>query len=762
MKQLLFKSLLGALALGGSLSVSAQVAQIGETDYETLTEAFVAAEAGQTITLLKDCEATALISVDKEIVFDLNGYELTNNVTGSRLFRLSGVNFTIENGKITTPETNTGSYGIVDFRDPSNVASPDANLTVKDVIVSGDTDDGSMFAIRTNGQTITLDNVTATMPGKTLNYSILNAYNLQVNATINGGTFEHGSTRKSMPAFQFGRNSNFTINGSKVISHSGPVFEASACTGVVTDCDMVCDNTSGNFNDACVAVSNGSDVTVKGGTYTGAYAAYVFNSGGTITIDGGTFTGSKAAIQADATQNASASVIVNDGTFNGDVKTQGAGDAKIEISNGTFTADVTKFLAEGSQAVATTDAQGNTVYMVVPPTNNAVALVGTTYYDSLTEAFAAAEAGQTISLLKDCEATALISVDKDMVLDLNGYELTNNVTGSRLFRLSGVNFTIENGKITTPETNTGSYGIVDFRDPSNVASPDANLTVKDVIVSGDTDDGSMFAIRTNGQTITLDNVTATMPGKTLNYSILNAYNLQVNATINGGTFEHGSTRKSMPAFQFGRNSNFTINGSKVISHSGPVFEASACTGVVTDCDMVCDNTSGNFNDACVAVSNGSDVTVKGGTYTGAYAAYVFNSGGTITIDGGTFTGSKAAIQADATQNASASVVVNDGTFYGALVVNGPQDNAKITLKGGSYDAKNVEEFCADNFHPVVGEDGMTRVEAGVSSVVDAFAPGAVASEIQGVYNFNGVRVADSAEGLAPGLYIINGKKTMIK
>ena len=81
------------------------VAQIGEVQYETVAEALAAAKSGETVTLLKDCTDTGVVTiVNPGVVLDLNGKYLTaNNVLsfGSviDLLEAGGVNITDDTTK---------------------------------------------------------------------------------------------------------------------------------------------------------------------------------------------------------------------------------------------------------------------------------------------------------------------------------------------------------------------------------------------------------------------------------------------------------------------------------------------------------------------------------------------------------------------------------------------------------------------------------------------------------------------------------------
>ena len=186
-------------------------------DYATLAEAFTAAQEGETITVLKDLDVNEMIPVTKSVTLDLNGKTITSQIPQNRLFRLSGVTFTIDgkNGKFIIPGTYLSSYGFVDFRDASNAASADAKLIASDVSFEGGTKDGSLFAFRTSGQAIDFDNVNVNLTGGYA-YSIINGYKCSVDINIKGGEYICNSTHQTAGVFQAYDGSNINFNGVKV------------------------------------------------------------------------------------------------------------------------------------------------------------------------------------------------------------------------------------------------------------------------------------------------------------------------------------------------------------------------------------------------------------------------------------------------------------------------------------------------------------------------------------------------------------------
>ena len=178
MKRVLF-SLAAALAL--AVPSFAQVAQIGDATYDTLSAAFAAAQDGQTISLLQDIETDTQIVVPagKDITLDLNGQDIdltmdtaqftipsgaTLNVVGEGTLRNTTVNYSRGNRifEVRGASTDDGTKailkvgpdvtlectcGIVVF---GSAGTPTAAYGV-DVEMAG-TINNKMYAITTNGQ----------------------------------------------------------------------------------------------------------------------------------------------------------------------------------------------------------------------------------------------------------------------------------------------------------------------------------------------------------------------------------------------------------------------------------------------------------------------------------------------------------------------------------------------------------------------------------------------------------------------------------
>ena len=76
------------------------------------------------------------------------------------------------------------------------------------------------------------------------------------------------------------------------------------------------------------------------------------------------------------------------------------------------------------------------------------AAVGTTHYDSLAEAIAAAEEGGTVALLTDVTVSGGLTLDKALTLDLGGKTLTGQKTDNAVFLTVTDELTVKNGTVT--------------------------------------------------------------------------------------------------------------------------------------------------------------------------------------------------------------------------------------------------------------------------------------------------------------------------
>ena len=328
------------------------VAMIGSKEYTTLPDAITAADENATVTLLKDVTVTKPIEVAKSMTLDLNGHVLTaataSDRSESKDEKNSAIWVTAENVNLTINGMTAGSgmkmgdthntdwktkvWGFVDLRE----GSAGSTVTINGGSYTGSTcasDNYHYTALFTVGSEskLVLNNVSAETDERVVKASGCGE------VIVSGGTYNITGINAFLGAAFETKTASFT-DMKLTAKYGGCVQVGSNAT--LENCEIkVTDIRTGDgtYLNCAVAVQYGGTATVKSGTYTAPYAAYVYNSGGTINIENGTFTG---VVRADATTDTTAVINIKNGSFNGEIqKGGGPGSETISITGGTFSFD---------------------------------------------------------------------------------------------------------------------------------------------------------------------------------------------------------------------------------------------------------------------------------------------------------------------------------------------------------------------------------------------------------------------------------------
>lgn len=367
------------------LSVSAddgKVAKAGGTEYSTLQEAINVAGNGDTITLIANANEDVVIETGKDITINIaDGVTLTNIKEHT----------IINKGKLTI----------------------------------------------TGGGTV--DNVTH---GKATVYNDLNAI-----AVLNGGIYKR-SQETGIDSNNSGGNSYYTIKnyGTMEINSGVTVENKGKYSSLLANGWY----SYGSANEPSTDGNPVAKLTINGGTFTGGLNTVKNDDAGEMIINGGTITGfAQSCVQNNNVltitggdivgeeNNSDAAIVsraVNGSTVNKGITKITGGTVKggnpciredttygsthqTEITGGTFSSDVTKYLKEG--LVQNTDGT------IVEKTY--IASIGDKGFDSLTAAINAANNGDTISLKSSTTEDIVIPNGKTFTIDiLEGVTLTNN------------------------------------------------------------------------------------------------------------------------------------------------------------------------------------------------------------------------------------------------------------------------------------------------------------------------------------------------
>lgn len=367
------------------LSVSAddgKVAKAGGTEYTTLQEAINVAGKGDTITLIANTNEDVVIETGKDITINIADGATLTNIKEHTI---------INKGKLTI----TGSG--------------------------------------------TVDNVTN---GRAAVYNDLNA-----EAILNGGTYKR-SQETGIDSNNSGGNSYYTIKnyGTMEINSGVTVENKGKYSSLLANGWY----SYGNPNEPSTNDDPASKLTINGGTFTGGLNTVKNDDAGEMIINGGTITGfAQSCVQNNNVltitggdivgeeNNSDAAIVsraVTSSTVNKGITKITGGTVKggnpciredttygsthqTEISGGTFSSDVTKYLKKG--LVQNKDGS------VVEKTY--IASIGDKGFDSLTAAINVANNGDTISLKSSTTEDIVIPKDKALTIDIaEGVTLTNN------------------------------------------------------------------------------------------------------------------------------------------------------------------------------------------------------------------------------------------------------------------------------------------------------------------------------------------------
>ena len=475
----------------------AYLAMVGDTSYYTMDEAFHAAVAsGETLTLLRDyTTGSSQNSGSKSFTIDLNGYTWT--YTGKEVdcaafeINYSDVTLTVKNGKVVSSQL----AGLIPSAMSGTITYDNSGLVFENVEMTANGHSG----IETNGSNT---NDTVTLKNSTLN--VPNGYGIY-----------------------FPSSGTLTIDNSVI---NAKTMGVQICSGSL--------NVTGDKT-AITVTGDGVAKTENDGAIEDGAAISIVNRAGykglsNIEVKDGKFkaNGTNAAVKAYKWEDQTASAFDNS-------------ENVVAISGGTFSSVVDKSLCADGY-IPTQNADGT--YGVKE--GKYVAEIGSQGYESLQEAVAAAEDGQTVTLLAD--ATEDVVISKSITLDLGGKTLTNTNAGKATISVTSGTVTVKNGNVV---------GGNDYYNIEVTKNSGADLTLTDVTATAGNTGSSMID---NWGTLTITsgtytgglNVVKSEEGSkltitggtfTLNYAPSSGYTAVIlvygDTTISGGEFIQNATPK---------------------------------------------------------------------------------------------------------------------------------------------------------------------------------------------------------------------------
>ena len=571
-------------------AVGNKVAAIGDDEYFKLTDAFDIVTTNGTVKLLQDVTLSETFVMDREITssIDLAGHTLT----GSGCTAVA-----ITNGHVTITSTADSPNGTV------------TSTGTGAVIQLGDDDGDKRATSLTIGENVDVTTITA-----------------------NGINVAGSKTRETLTVY-----GNVTTTGKPAIIGSGDAEKGGTTITIAPSSTIT---TSDNV---AIYHPQSGELMIDGKVIgTGTTAGAIEMKGGDLTVAAGatvTATGTAEhnpdpipSLSNDVpSTNGYAIAIVENADFSG------VGKVFID-KTATVTGVIATLIDSENNKVAEPEFNGD-IYMLAEVMKTETR---GEKYSKLKDAVAAAVAGETVRLLDYITLTEALTIDKNITLNFDVYDITGNQASGAVIAVSN-GATIKNGGIITAQ-----QGI-------SITGGTVNLQQLDIKA-----DAGSLAI--SGGTVTADKASAFTSSSANTVAISNGAVVTINGKVeNTGAYAAIAATGSEAA------TALTINSGATVTSTGKGIDWESA----------------------------GTLTIKGGKMTGTDAVYA--NAGTVTINAGTFTGAGSGYAVNIV-GSTCNPTVKHGTFYCEDAANPIVADSKTGFVEGDYFNKAIaQDLCAPGY-----------------------------------------------------------------
>ena len=690
--------------------------QVGENLYSTLDEAM---NAGDTITLIKDATFTAFtLSDEKTLTIDLMGHKLSS--TGGADITVSG------SAELTIQSTNTpGTLDMTGLPKANSAAITVKTASSVELNNVNYTTDGTGLFPQGDAATVTVENCTLDTKGYCLGTNAGTSENYRVKITLSDSTFNASGTAMYLNVPGTLEMDTCEVNGymhGMFIRGGTATIKNSTITNTMDDASLSTyfeEIPWGSGNMVNLAALTLGDKSNSDSSSSYRYPTSVTLENTTVKMEGAAKDSYPAIYlyqMNDSKRQVTLNITGDNSNYVGDISVNnkdvnGETTAKVSITGGTFTDNVSEYVADGCTLLG--DAE-NGYYVVAEgniPDEDAVASIGNSFYSSLAAAVDMADPGDIITMVKGTQLSSAIAIDKAVTLDLNGKTITAGANPIQVLKsgeltiqdsagqgaieaenplsVEGGSLILENGKISVENTTNG-YGIYVSKNGS-VTVNGGEISSTYAPLSGNNTTGDMnFTV--NGGTLTAEYGPAIyMPG-------------QVNLTITNGTLNGGISLRMGQVNISGGTINATTNDidpiDKYYKYSGNAW--------LPDALYVFNGTYVSKNDK---YGNSLNLNITGGTFTcensqgGAITIYDLGKveqKSSITISGD----AKLSTNAESREAYQVLNLKEVGVSSPAEGYGKHSGDVKTAITGGSFSMKPDASYLAE---------GYTTVSSGNSS-----------------------------------------------
>ena len=660
------------------------VAKVGDTEHSTVQAAIDSVGEGETATieLLRDVSDESVTVSGKDVTIDLSTHTL--NSKGSAVTIQGGSSVTLKNGAVTSES----SYAVV-VRDGS-LNTDGLTLTGAGGIEIGDNKGTTAGAVTIGGGTTITANGTGwcgvLIQGSASGTSSLVMNSGSITVPMGFGVSGNGSAGLG--------NTSIIINGGQINSTNGPAIYHPQSGSLVLNSGSLTGYTGIQLCSGKLSVPVGSSVSVTStglddldkmepgdGNLDDGAAVSAINRGypggaPLVDIQGGKFT---SVTGADAVRAYSWD------STTGEKSSWEDANENVSISGGTFSSDVTEFLADGM-----TQNKGEVVEL--PD----VAEVDGVGYKSFEAAVEAAKSGGTVTLLADIEDAGRITLSAgySITVDLNEHDIT---FGENAY------FFVQGGSLTITGEGTVKEG-------SPYYAP--------ILVKGSTVDVANYSVVNVGENVTLegwsglfiDNNNNCAYGVVANVDGTITSVLDTTGAAGHGIYVNGSVKQTsgnVPNITVGKTAKISSKGNGIYAAGYAIWDISGSvesesTGIEVRAGEVV------FNEGSSVVGGHGEFTydANGNGSTSDNVAIAIAQHTTklpikVTVNGGTFDATAAFAQMNPEENDQDSInkiemSITGGEFTGDITAeNFKDEEGRGFVSGGSFSNNTVGNYLAE-------------------------------------------------------------------
>lgn len=325
--------------------------------------------------------------------------------------------------------------------------------------------------------------------------------------------------------------------------------------------------------------------------------------------------------------------------------------------------------------------------------SNAAASIGNKKYISLANAAADAKDGDTITVETNISDMSVVTIaqGKNITIDLNGKTIETALESEGRHYYAFNNY----GTLTLKDSSDDSTGTIKSRGIYNYAG--GAITIEN---------GNYYSVDNNGGACVWNTANSTLTIKDGTFTAWDPEStVEPEATVGPGCLSNAGT-----AYIYGGTFNDYNKRCYAIISTG--------TTEITPDDGKEVSVYGVHG--ALGIDSGK-ITINGGSYSSQnyYGLYAATGNTTVIVNGGTFDGKNNSVCLEKYEDSDdyCTIEINNGTFKKGFSHTSNTDRAKILVKNGTF-ATDVSDFCVNGYEATANGDGTYSITVKITWTTD--------------------------------------------